>query len=99
MNSIGDERGYIVKSLSVQEFFHHVVGCVERKLKEWDSEYQVYIVKLADYNLIVKKGCYTYSVDLSEEEIESLQKCGGYALDREIWRQLERKGVAVRQES
>lgn len=96
MNMKDFAREHIAKNKNEQEFFYHVVGCIEDQLREWDKEYRVYIVKLTDYNLVVKDGPKTYNVELSEEEIKSLQSRSSYALDREIWRQLKRQGVPVK---
>jgi len=82
-----------IENTSVEEFFYDVASCVEIQLKDWDKDFHVYIVKLADYNLVVKHGPKNYNVNLNEEEMESLQKRGGNALHQEIWRQLKKQGL------
>ncbi|WP_087972083.1 hypothetical protein [Oceanobacillus rekensis] len=99
MNINGFARGYMSKNMKGQEFFTHVYGCIEHQLKEWDNDYYVNLVRIADYNLVVNKGSQTFHVMLTEEEIESLMKRGSYALDREIWRQLRAQGLPIKKDN
>lgn len=86
---------YRNKRMKGEEFFNHVYDCIKRQLLDWDKEYRVDFVKVADYNIIVNKESQTYNVVLTEEEIESLKKRGPYALDWEVWRQLENQGLSI----
>ncbi|MFD1851414.1 hypothetical protein [Oceanobacillus bengalensis] len=95
MNINGMARGYMAKKLGGEDFLLHVGECVERQLKEWNDRYKVNIMKLADYEFVVIYEEKYYHVQLTKEEIELLQKQSPYALDREIWKELENQGLVI----
>lgn len=95
MNISGVIRGYITKTMIVEEFIVHVATLMEKQLKEWDENYEVYVMKLADYELVIKNNEKYYEVTLCEDEIEYLQNKSPFALDRKLWTELENQGLAI----
>jgi hypothetical protein len=85
----------MARNLGVEDFLIYVAKITEYQLKEWDGEYEVILMKIANYELIIKKNEKDYHVNLSETELHSLQKKDPFALDRKIWRELERKGLPI----
>lgn len=73
MNVSGVMRGYLCKSFKGEKFLLHVAETMEKQLKEWDPQYEVFLMKLANYELMIKKGETYYHVLLSEQEIEILR--------------------------
>jgi hypothetical protein len=95
MNINGFARGYMANNHSVEEFIKHVVEEIEQQLLEWDHHYEVFLLKLSYYEIMVKKeDCY-YHVKLSENEAASLQKSGPFKLDRKVWKELEKQGLTI----
>lgn len=98
MNINGLARGLMSSRKSGEEFYLHVVNCIEQQLKEWNEDYEEAIVmKLgnADYQLMIRNKEQVYCVALSQQEIESLQKSSPYALDHILWRDLEKQGLPI----
>ena len=89
------ERSSIAKFQSGEDFLIHVAEFMERQLKEWDNIYEVFVMKLANYDFIVKNEEKYYEVQLSEDDIASLQKSGPYELDRKLWKELENQGLPI----
>jgi hypothetical protein len=85
MNMNGMARGYMACNLSVEDFLIHVAKVTEAQLKEWDGEYEVILMKLANYELVIKINELNYYVTLSQKELHCLQKKDPFALDRKIW--------------
>ena len=95
MNSSVVIRGWMSNCLSGEEFIKHVAGVIERQLKEWDDHYEVFLMKLAYYEVIIKNGETYYHADLSEQELETLQKKSPFSLDRNIWLELQNQGLPI----
>jgi hypothetical protein len=95
MNINGFARGYMANNHSTENFIKHVVEEIEQQLLEWDHNYEVFLLKLSYYEIMVKKEDDYFHVKLSEKEVNSLQKRGPFQLDREIWKELEKQGVAI----
>ncbi|WP_154663566.1 hypothetical protein [Neobacillus dielmonensis] len=95
MNISGFARGLMSKNYSTERFLLHVANCVEGQLKEWDEKYEVLVLKLKNYEFIVKMGDQDYYLPLPEEEIAALQQMGAFALDRRVWRELENQGLPI----
>jgi hypothetical protein len=95
MNIRGYSRGVISRNLCAEKFLVHVAETIETQLKEWDENYEVWIMKFQEYALTVKKGELYYHLNLSEKEIDSLQKENPYSLDRKIWKELEKQGLPI----
>jgi hypothetical protein len=95
MNMNGMARAYMARNLRIEDFLIHVAKVTERQLKEWDDEYEVILMKIANYELIIKKDEKDYLVNLSETGLHRLQKKDPFALDRKIWRELEKQGLPI----
>ncbi|MFD1851410.1 hypothetical protein ACFSC5_15440 [Oceanobacillus bengalensis] len=95
MNTNGLARGYMSKNKSGEDFLLHVGKCAERQLKEWDDRYEVNIMKLANYEFVVIGEEKYYHMQLTIEEIRLLQGKSPYALNQEIWTELENQGLAI----
>lgn len=96
MNINGPGRGYMARSKSGEEFLLHIAQVIELQLKEWSEDYEeVIVMKLADYELIVRNKEDYYHVQLSPEEIESLQKKSPFSLDQKVWKELEQQGLPI----
>lgn len=95
MNISGVIRGYMTKNMSVEEFIVHVATLMEKQLKEWDENFEVYVMKLADYEFVVKNNTTYYGTDIPEEEIAALQNESPFALDKKLWTELEKQGLNI----
>lgn len=93
MNVSGVIRGYMSKNMDVEQFIIHVATLMEKQLKEWDENYEVYVMKMANYELVVKNGEKYYEVSLSEDEIKVLQNKSPFSLDKRLWTELEQQGL------
>lgn len=96
VNINGYARTLKARDFNVEKFLLYVAECIEWQLKEWDQQYEVLVMKLQDYQLIVKYGERDYSVKLSEEEAFLLQKTSPYRLDQEIWKGLEKQDLEIK---
>jgi hypothetical protein len=54
------------------------------------------VMKLTNYELIIKDRDQYYYVQLRKSELDFLQKSGPYELDRKVWRELENQELPVR---
>ncbi|WP_077213048.1 hypothetical protein [Bacillus dakarensis] len=97
MNINAQTREDIARSQSEQQFLIHVADQIQRQLKEWSSEYRVYLMKLTNYELTIGHKERFYQIEISEEELRLLQGCDPYALDRKIWNTLRSQGLSVQQ--
>ncbi|MDP4552895.1 hypothetical protein Q9251_18610 [Alkalihalobacillus macyae] len=95
MNSNGFARGLLAKHYSGEKFLLHVSDVIERQLKEWSDAYEVMVMKLADYKIVVKKDNRYYELVISEKELDTLQATAPFALDRYVWKELEKQGIAI----
>jgi hypothetical protein len=88
-------RGYISKGYSNEKFIQHVVDMIEKQLQEWDPNYEVFLMKLSNYELMIKNGEAYYYVELTEQELDFLQNKSPFSLDRKIWLELENQGIQI----
>jgi hypothetical protein len=88
-------RSYMVRIMNDEDFLKHVAELVERQLHEWDLNYEVFIMKFTDYELVVKNSEQYYEVKLNEQELEMLRLKGLFKLDQKIWRELVDNGLPV----
>ncbi|WP_062050456.1 hypothetical protein [Bacillus sp. JCM 19034] len=95
MNMNGFARKYMTKNKTHEEFLMHVADVIERQLREWDESCEVYVMKMNNYELVVKCNLEYYHVLLSDKELITLQKQAPYELDRFIWRELRKKGLRM----
>lgn len=95
MNISGMVRGYMSKNMNSEKFMITVVESIEKQLKDWDQEYEVLLLKLKNYEIIVKKKDYSYHVSLSDDELSSLQLKSPFSLDRKIWNELQSLGIEI----
>ncbi len=95
MNVSGMIRGYMSKNQSGEEYIRFVATSIEKQLKEWDSRYEVMLLQLKNYELVVLNGGHSYLVTLSKDEVEVLKNKGPFALDRIIWSELKNQGLPI----
>jgi hypothetical protein len=96
MNINGLVRSYLARNQTGEEFFKLVADLMERQLKEWDPEYEVFLMKFSYYELTVKKGDQYYHVLVTENELTELQKADPFALDKKLWNELEKQGLPIK---
>jgi hypothetical protein len=97
MNINGIVRNYMVRIMDDEDFLKHVAGLLERQLQEWDLEYEVFVMKFKDYELVVKNQDDYYEVKLTEQELEVLHTRGSFKMDRRIWEELMDQGLPVKE--
>jgi uncharacterized protein YqgQ len=95
MNINGEARKNVARNLSREEFLKYVATAIERQLKEWDENYEVYVMKLKKYEIVIYHGDQYYHVKLAENELDSLQKTSPLELDRKVWKELEKQGLPI----
>ncbi|MDQ0484049.1 hypothetical protein [Guptibacillus hwajinpoensis] len=95
MNSNGFIRGLMAKDYSREKFLLHVADVIERQLKEWSEVYEVMVMKLVNYEFVVKMDNRYYEVVISEKELDTLQATAPFALDRFVWKELEKQGIEI----
>ena len=95
MNTTGFIRGYMAKNQDGEKFLKHVLVTVERQLQEWDPNYEVQLIKLSNYEVLVKNDKETINFTISESQLALFQSRSPYTLDRFIWKELEDKGVTI----
>jgi hypothetical protein len=95
MDINGEIRRYMARNMSREEFIKYVATAIEHQLKEWDENYEVFLMKLKKYEFMISKGEQYYDVKITENELDSLQKSSPIELDRKIWRELEKQGLPI----
>ncbi|WP_409250685.1 hypothetical protein V1502_10950 [Bacillus sp. SCS-153A] len=95
MNINNIVRTYMAQIMNDEDFLKHVAELIERQLHEWDLDYKVYIMKLKDYEVVVKNNEQYYEVKLSNQELEVLRFKGLYNLDHRIWTELMDQGLPI----
>jgi hypothetical protein len=85
MNINGMARSFMARYKYVEDFLLYVANIIEEQLQEWDKNYEVIVMKLQNYEIVVKNHHHDYQIQLSTKEIETLKKQGPYQLDRKIW--------------
>jgi len=68
---------------------------IEKQLQEWDPNFEVFLMKLSNYELMIKNGEAYYYVELTEQELDFLQNKSPFSLDRKIWLELENQGIQI----
>lgn len=96
MNVSGVIRGYMSKSCTNEKFIIHVTEVIEKQLKEWDKNYEVFLMKFSNYEIVVKNNEMYCFVSFSENEIEQLQKRTPFSLDCKIWKELKEQGLTIK---
>lgn len=95
MNVSGMIRGYMSKNMDSEAFLLHVANAIENQLQEWDEEFEVFVMKFKDYEIVVKNKEDYFHVHLSEDDLYKLQHKSAFALDRNIWLELQRQGIEI----
>jgi len=95
MNVSGMIRGYMSKNMDSEAFLLHVANLIEQQLQEWDEAFEVYVMKLKHYEIVVKNTEDYFHVYLTEENLYKLQHTSAFSLDRYIWEELQRQGIAI----
>ncbi|WP_273834201.1 hypothetical protein [Guptibacillus sedimenti] len=88
-------RSVMAKSYDGESFLLHVAEVMERQLKEWDAAYEVVVMKLIDYEVVIKKENRSYELLLTEKDLLLLQQTSPYALDRYLWQAFEKQGLPI----
>ncbi|WP_026909077.1 hypothetical protein [Paucisalibacillus globulus] len=96
MNTTGFIRGYMAKNQDGEIFLKHVLVTVERQLQEWDSNYEVQLIKLSNYEVLVKNGKEIINFTISKPQLASFQSSSPYKLDQYIWRELKNNAVPIK---
>lgn len=97
MNVSGFIRGMMAKRFSVEDYLLKVAESIEYQLNEWEKGYELLVLKLADYEIWVKKDDeYIYELSISEGLAKELQNRSPFSLDRELWSQLEAQGLKIK---
>lgn len=96
MNVSGVIRGMMSKKFSGEEFFLKVAQTMESQLNEWEKGYVLFVLKLKDYEIWVKKNEeYIYHISIQEKLARELQQKSPFSLDTVLWKQLEEQGLAI----
>jgi hypothetical protein len=95
MNMMGFLRGYMSKNYSSEKFIKHVSDIIEKQLQEWDLNYEVFLMKLTNYELMIKNGETYYHLEISEQELNFLQNKSPFSLDRKIWLEMQKQGIQI----
>ncbi|MCA0172960.1 hypothetical protein [Bacillus sp. RAR_GA_16] len=74
-------RNIMAKDYDGERFLLHVAEVMERQLKEWDAAYEVVVMKLIDYEVVIKKENRSYELLLTEKDLLLLQQTSPYALE------------------
>ncbi|AJD92936.1 hypothetical protein JMA_36190 [Jeotgalibacillus malaysiensis] len=96
MNASGMLRGYASKAMPNDAYFAHVTKTMEKQLKQWDSDYELFVNTTDGYRIAVLLGEKRYASALSVEEWDTLQQNAPFSVDRAIWQQLQEQGLEVK---
>ena len=88
-------RNIMAKDYDGERFLLHVAEVMELQLKEWDAAYKVIVMKLIDYEVVIKKEIRSYELLLTEKDLLLLQQTSPYALDRYLWQAFEKQGLQI----
>lgn len=86
MNTQGWMRGLMSRNMGNEEFFNHVIECIEREF-----DLKVEVLREQDKYMITLEG---YTVDIKSSEICFYKDKSPYSLDRYILDSLRDKGYA-----
>lgn len=79
-------RSYISKSMKAERFIILLAKLIECQLQEWDRAYELILMKLPDYTMVVKNKDDSYEVTIAENELATLQKRSPYSLTEKCGR-------------
>jgi hypothetical protein len=96
MDINGETRGYMARNMSREEFIKYVASAIEHQLKEWDQNYEVFLLKMKKYEFMINNGDHYYHAKLSDNELDSLQKSNPFDLDRRVWKELEKQDLPIK---
>lgn len=96
MNASGMLRGYASKAMPNDAFFDHVTQTMEKQLKQWDTDYELFVNTTDGYQIAVLYGESRYTATLSAENWDTLQQNTPSSVDRAIWLQLQEQGLEVK---
>ncbi|TYS18506.1 hypothetical protein FZC78_02920 [Rossellomorea vietnamensis] len=91
MQTNGIVRSYMQQVMSSEDFLKYVAGIMENQLHEWDVNYEVFVMKWPDYEMVVKNGEKYYHAELSVQDLEVLHLKGLFELDKRLWIDLMEK--------
>lgn len=83
------------KNMSGEKFLEVVASTMEKQLKEWDENYEVMVMKLINYEVVIKNQETYYHIELTEDELKSLQDRGAFSVDRTLWAEFEKQGLQL----
>lgn len=95
MNTSGVFRGYMSKSFSGEKFIQLIAVTIEKQLQDWDPKYEVFLMKLDNFELMIQNRETYYHVQLSEQELDQLQNKSPFSLERKIWLELQDQGLQI----
>ncbi|RIW28907.1 hypothetical protein D3H55_20260 [Bacillus salacetis] len=90
-------RSYMVQIMNSEDFLKHVAETVERQLNEWDVSYKVLVMKLRDYELVIKNLDQEFQVKMTDQEVHVLHSTGLFKLDHKIWTELIKQGLHIQE--
>lgn len=79
-----------------EDFLLYVAKTIEKQLKEWDMAYEVLVLKLKNYEIMVKNMETYYHSTVSEWELFQLQCQSPFAVDKKLWRDLMNDGLPIK---
>jgi hypothetical protein len=95
MNVNGYARGLMSRNMDGEKYLEHIAKIMELQLKEWDEEYEVMVMKLVNYEWVINNKDIFYHVELSDQDLQVLQKKDPFAIDRKLWLDLEKQGLPI----
>ncbi|WP_078596022.1 hypothetical protein [Evansella clarkii] len=99
MNVSGWKRGMMAKSMGVEDYFNHVMGCVERELEEAGND--VILVcswpgkNERDVAITLILNGRVLNIGVSQSEVERRKEESPFSLDWLLWSELVKKGVVL----
>lgn len=95
MDIIVGNRDHNLQKMSSEELLRHIAELMEVQLKEWDKRFEVMVMKLVNYEWVVKFNDQFFHTEISDQEIEDLRKEGLFAIDRKLWKDIEQQGLQL----
>ncbi|KKB34307.1 hypothetical protein [Bacillus thermotolerans] len=99
MNTSGMLRGYLAKVLDHENYFYHVMNCMEVQFHDWEHETMLLFdwghTKEIHATFIIDE--HIYSLAINKEIVAALQRKNPYALDRYIWEHLIEQGFELKE--
>lgn len=91
-------RENLSKLMKNEDFLLYVAKTIEKQLKEWDSNYEMLVMKLEDYEIMLKNMDKYYHSTVSEWDLFLLQCQSPFALDQKIWKDFFVDGFPIKKE-